>query len=332
MEYGLWNDRDGSRVVAVPGDLERPLLGLAPERFDHLAGLLDAIYHSGARVSAVEPYARLKAANVGGTREVLRLAARSRPTPVHHISTAAVSVGTDENSVTVAESHRIRPEAVSPDGYTAGKWVAEQLVWAAADRGLPVTVYRCGRISGHTVSGAGSGRDVFWQLVRAMLVLGAAPRPADATDPPPVVDLIPVDHTAAAVVHLSRRPGSQGLAHHLTCPAPLPFDTVLGHLRDYGYHLDTVDLDDWIRTLRVRADAAAEAEHATGAASLDAAVLLTDTLPALARLGRIRLDRTNTDTGLADSGPAFPPLDGALIRRYTDWFVASGFFPPPTPR
>ncbi|MYW04960.1 non-ribosomal peptide synthetase [Streptomyces sp. SID3343] len=346
-EYGLWNDRDGSRVIAVPGDLERPLLGLTPEHFDHLAGLLDAIYHCGARVSAVDPYARLKAANVGGTREVLRLAARSRPTPVHHISTAAVSVGVDEDSATVAESRRIRPEAVPPDGYTAGKWVAEQLVWAAADRGLPVTVYRCGRISGHTVSGAGSDRDVFWQLVRAMLVLGAAPRPADATDPPPVVDLIPVDHTAAAVVHLSRRPGSRGLAHHLTCPAPLPFDTVLGHLRDYGYHVDTVDLDDWIRTLRARADAAAGVAHATGAPSsdpagpgtarpdsavLDAAVLLTDTLPVLARLGRIHLDRTNTDTGLADSGPAFPPLDGALIRRYTDWFVASGFFPPPAPR
>ncbi|MFD0382219.1 hypothetical protein ACFQ2B_06595 [Streptomyces stramineus] len=57
-------------------------------------------------------------------------------------------------------------------------------------------------------------------------------------------------------------------------------------------------------------------------------MLLTDTLPALSRLGRIRLDRTNTLAGLADSGPACPPLDGALIRAYADYFVASGFFPP----
>ncbi|GAA0446975.1 hypothetical protein GCM10009544_07250 [Streptomyces stramineus] len=333
-EYGLWDESTSGRIVPVPGDLEKPLLGLAPGRFDALAALVDSVYHNGARVSAVDPYARLKAANVLGTQEVLRLAARGRPVPVHYISTAAVSVGTDEDFEAlgpVPESHRVRPESVMPGGYPASKWVAEQLVWEAARRGLPVSVYRCGRVSGHSVTGAGSSTDVLWQLVRAMLVLGAAPRPADPADPPPVVDLIPVDHTAAAVVHLARRPGSLGLAHHLTCPEPVPFETVLGHLRACGYRLDSVDLDEWTRALRQRADAAAGAAGRAGEGGtgpLDAAVLLTDTLPALSRLGRIRLDRTNTLAGLADSGPACPPLDGALIRAYADYFVASGFFPP----
>ncbi|GAA0368764.1 amino acid adenylation domain-containing protein [Streptomyces blastmyceticus] len=326
-EYGLWNEFSRNRIVAVPGDLEKPLLGLSPERFDALAARLDAVYHNGARVSAVDPYDRLRAANVAGTREVLRLAARFA-TPVHHISTAAVSVGTDEHPGPVPESHRVAPEAVLPGGYTETKWVAEQLVWAAAGRGLPVTVHRCGRISGHTVSGAGSARDVFWQLVRAMLVLGAAPRAAD-DGTAPVVDLIPADWAAAAIVHLSRTPGTEGLAHHLTCPSPVPFETVLGHLRAYGYRLDTLDLDDWTATLRQRADAAADGGPGAGEGLLDAAVLLTDTLPALARVGRIHLDRANTIAGLAGSGPAFPPLDGELIRTYADFFVSSGFFPPP---
>ncbi|MBT2387145.1 non-ribosomal peptide synthetase [Streptomyces sp. ISL-11] len=326
-EYGLWNEFTRGRIVAVPGDLEKPLLGLTPGRFEELAGLLDAVYHNGARVSAVDPYARLRAANVAGTQEVLRLAARGGAVPVHYISTAAVSVDTregDGHPVTVPEAHRVPAGSVLPGGYTSSKWVAEQLVWAARDRGLPVTVHRCGRVSGHTVSGAGSSRDVFWQLVRAMLVLGAAPRPAPGEELAPVVDLVPVDYVAAAVVHLSRRPGGEGLAHHLICPSPLPFDTVLGHLRAYGYRLETMDLDEWTRTLRERAE--------TDAGTLDAAVLLTDTLPALARLGRIHLDRTNTLAGLADSGRVFPPLDGELIRAYADHFVASGFFPPPATR
>ncbi|MCD9140755.1 non-ribosomal peptide synthetase [Streptomyces albireticuli] len=331
-QYGLWNEFSRGRIVPVPGDLEKPLLGLAPERFEELAGLVDAIYHNGARVSAVDGYARLRGANVAGTQEVLRLAARSGGAPVHHISTAAVSVGTDEALTTVPESHRVRPEAVMPGGYTTSKWVAEQLVWAAADRGVPVTVHRCGRVSGHTVSGAGSSRDVFWQLVRAMLVIGAAPRPPAGEELTPVVDLVPVDYVAAAVVHLSRRPGSRGLAHHLTCPAPMDFDAVLGHLREYGYRLDTMELGDWTRALRQRADAEAAADPSAGAGLLDAAVLLTDTLPALARLGRLRLDRTNTLAGLAGSGVEFPPLDGDLIRAYADHFVASGFFPPAGPR
>ncbi|MCE7082364.1 amino acid adenylation domain-containing protein [Streptomyces sp. ST2-7A] len=331
VEYGLWNESTRGRIVPVPGDLEKPLLGLRPERFDALAALTDVVYHNGAWVNAVEPYARLRASNVSGTEEVLRLAARSTPVPVHYVSTAAVSVSTDEDSGNlgpVPESHRVHPDSLMPGGYTASKWVAEQLVWEAAGRGLPVSVYRFGRVSGHTVSGIGSAKDVLWQLVRAMLVIGAAPRPADQDAPPAVVDLIPVDHAAAALVHLSRRPGGIGLAHHLTCPEPIPLDTFLDHLRLYGYRLDTMGLDDWTRALRRRADA--EAERAKGAGLLDAAVLLTDTLPALSRLGRIRLDRTNTLAGLADSGPAFPALDGALIRTYADHFVASGFFPPPT--
>lgn len=329
-EYGLWNEFSRSRIVAVPGDLEKPLLGLSPERFEALAGLVDAVYHNGARVSAVDAYERLRAANVSGTREVLRLAARFA-TPVHHVSTAAVAVGTDEHPGPVPESRRVRPEAVLPGGYTESKWVAEQLVRQAAERGLPVTVHRCGRISGHTVSGAGSSRDVFWQLVRAMLVLGAVPRPAaDGTEP--VVDLIPADWTAAAIVHLSRTPGTEGRTHHLTCPSPVPFETVLGHLREYGYRLDSLSLDDWTRLLRERADTAAEGGPAAGEGLLDAAVLLTDTLPALARVGRIHLDRANTLAGLAGSGPEFPPLDGELIRRYADFFVSSGFFPPPATR
>ncbi|MEV0116634.1 amino acid adenylation domain-containing protein [Streptomyces sp. NPDC050844] len=330
VEYGLWNEFTRGRIVPVPGDLEKPLLGLSSERFDALADLVDVIYHNGARVNAVEPYARLRAANVSGTQEVLRLAARSVPVPVHHVSTAAVSVSTDEDFeglAPVPESHRVRPESLMPGGYTASKWVAEQLVWEAAERGLPVSVYRFGRVSGHTVSGAGSDKDVLWQLVRAMLVIGTAPRPAGQDEAPPVVDLIPVDHAAAALVHLSRRRSSLGLAHHLTCPDPVPFDTVLGHLRACGYHLDTMGLDEWTRALHRQADA--EADRARGAGLLDAAVLLTDTLPALSRLGQIRLDRSNTLAGLADSGPAFPPLDGALIRTYADYFVASGFFPPP---
>ncbi|MBB1242184.1 amino acid adenylation domain-containing protein [Streptomyces durbertensis] len=328
-EYGLWNEFTRGRIVPVPGNLDRPLLGLSPKRFDALADLVDVVYHSGARVNAVEPYARLRTSNVSGTQEVLRLAARSAPVPVHHVSTAAVSVSADEDPASpdpVPESRRLRPESLVPTGYTVSKWAAEQLVWEAAERGLPVSVYRFGRVSGHSVSGAGSTRDVLWQLVRAMLVIGAAPNPGPAV-PPPVVDLVPVDHAVAALVHLSRRRGSLGLAHHLTCPEPLPFDTVLDHLRAYGYRLDTMGVDDWTRALRGQADA--EADRTAGAGLLDAAVLLTDTLPVLSRLGRIRLDRTNTLTGLADSGPVFPTLDSKLIHGYADYFVAAGFFPPP---
>src|SRR5262249_32775109 len=88
--YGLWEEGLGGRIVAGPGALSRPLLGLSREQFDQLAAGTDAVFHNGAQVHMVSPYETLKAANVLGTREVLRLACQSRTKPVHYISTVSV--------------------------------------------------------------------------------------------------------------------------------------------------------------------------------------------------------------------------------------------------
>ncbi len=74
----LWNDLFEPRIVAVAGDLEKPLFGLSAERFAELAQECDAVVHNGALVNWVLPYAQMKAANVGGTVEALRLAATHR--------------------------------------------------------------------------------------------------------------------------------------------------------------------------------------------------------------------------------------------------------------
>lgn len=76
----------------MPGDLARPRLGLGPGTWERLATEIDAVYHGGARVNHAEPYRRLKAANVDGTREVLRFARDRRTKPVHFLSTAGVPV------------------------------------------------------------------------------------------------------------------------------------------------------------------------------------------------------------------------------------------------
>src|SRR5262249_37716095 len=83
--WGLWDDSFASRITAVPGDLGRPLLGLAEADFDRIAREAGAIYHNGASVNLFYAYSTLKPANVLGTHEVLRLAARGRVKPVHYV-------------------------------------------------------------------------------------------------------------------------------------------------------------------------------------------------------------------------------------------------------
>ncbi|CAN0230509.1 unnamed protein product, partial [Discosporangium mesarthrocarpum] len=87
------------RIVIVPGNLSKPLLGLSHSEFQArnlamLAGEVDAIIHNGAAVNLVLPYRSLKAVNVLGTQEVLRLAVTNtfgtRVKPVHYISSSSV--------------------------------------------------------------------------------------------------------------------------------------------------------------------------------------------------------------------------------------------------
>ncbi|EWM19075.1 non-ribosomal peptide synthetase [Kutzneria sp. 744] len=299
--YGL-SEKDLDRVVPVPGDLAEPGLGLSAEDFRRLTEV-DVVLHNGAWVNHLEPYARLRAANVTGTEEVLRLAAIGGAV-VHFVSTCDTVVAVDGNPPVLDESRRVAPESLLANGYIASKWVSEGLVLAAAERGLPVAVHRPSRVGGHSVTGVGNPDDAFWSLVRAMLVLGAAP------DTGGHVDLVPADRVAAAIVHLL--PG-HGLTYHLTTPKPLAVSTVLNRLRDRGHTIAEVSATEWARRL----DAAAEHDD-----SLALAATHVHTRPADAA---VAFGRHNVEA----AGIEFPPIEGAVLDAYLDHFGHTGFFPPP---
>ena len=47
-DYGLWEESFGGRILPVLGALDRPRLGLSRPQWQHLAAMVDVIYHSGA--------------------------------------------------------------------------------------------------------------------------------------------------------------------------------------------------------------------------------------------------------------------------------------------
>ena len=82
-------------------------------------------------------------------------------------------------------------------GYNRSKWVAERLVEQAADRGLPVTVFRPGPISGHSKTGVFNRQDFLYRLVLGYMESGMAPDGAMHLDP------LPVDFVSQAMIWLS---------------------------------------------------------------------------------------------------------------------------------
>jgi thioester reductase-like protein len=325
--------------VALPGDLEAERWGLSEEDFDALAGLVDGVYHCGARVNFTYPYAALKAGNVGSTREGLRLAGHIRTKPLHLVSsTAAISAlgiqRTNGRDSDEPDGPVVWEDAEYPTcdglftGYGGTKWVAEQHVLEARRRGIPVNLYRPGTLAGDSRTGYGNPRDMIWNMMKSCLQIGAVP---EDTQRATCLDVTPVNYVAAAIVHLSLQPERIGGTFHFPNPRPLSWDEVYDFARAYGYPVETVPFEEWDARLT-----AALSEGSDNALAPFAPLLAwgrAGARTASAPLPRDpRFDDQRTRAGLNGSGIACPPLDEDLLRTLFDWLVGTGFLPePPEP-
>ncbi|MFB7874152.1 amino acid adenylation domain-containing protein [Nocardia sp. NPDC056064] len=301
------------RVVPLPGDLAAPRLGLSEDDWATLAGQIEVIYHNGARVNHLEPYEVLRPANIGGTVEVLRLAVTTRVKTLHFVSTVNAAVGIDHTGI-VTEAAAITAAEVPRNGYMAGKWVAEQLVLAAARRGLPVAVHRPGLVSGATTNGTVNSDDAFWTLIRSAAHLGVAPEIGEAK-----VTLAPVDYVARAIVALATARHPAGEVYHLVNREPTPIAAILDVLRDQGYPVDTVAVEDAAHRLADRIG-----DHAD---LMRAALIAENYLGAGG--GDLVIDDEATRTALAGTEVACPRVDTPLLHRYITGFVTTGLLPQP---
>jgi amino acid adenylation domain-containing protein/thioester reductase-like protein len=320
-KYALWDPAFGSRVVAVPGDLTKPLFALSPDAFDSLAARIQAIYHSGAEISYVAPYDAHRAANVLGTGEALRLAFTGTDKPFHHVSSIAVfgPIGHFTGLTVVPEDFELDRSVrfIAFDmGYSQSKWVAEKLCSAARARGGIITVYRPGFIMGDSATGAANHNDFMARLIRGCVMAGAYP-----DLPFQRKDFVAVDDVSAAIARISLDVTLRGRAYHLVPPAAESIDLqcFFGLLRGEGHELLQLPYAEWLSRIRALCVAA------------DSSTALLPLLPMLAEKVRGEFTRwelhegmpiyddSNTRSALARSGLGFRPMNAARLGKYLGW-------------
>ncbi|MGP1383772.1 MAG: amino acid adenylation domain-containing protein [Thainema sp.] len=244
QRYYLWEEAFDYRIIPVLGDLSKPELGIEPALFQRLSEKIDAIYHCGAWVNMVYPYATLEPTNVKGTQEVLRLASQSHPKPVHYVSTTDVfSTAARAGLHSVCELTPIGPAKALYSGYAQTKYAAERLVMAARDRGLPVAIYRPGNIIGSQQTGICQTSDFVAKLLKGCLQAGAAPQ-IEAS-----LNLSPVDFVSRTIVRLSCHTLPQGQAFLVVNPDSLSWSQSIDRLRQAGYSLQTLPYEAWYSLL-----------------------------------------------------------------------------------
>ena len=319
LDLGLWRDSVMERVEVLPGNLSRSRFGLSPQAFKDLAARVQVIVHAGATVNLVYPYAALRGANVGGTREVLRLAAMGGAT-VQYISTNGVLPPSGEKGWTEDAMLDVADVPTKLlDGYGQTKWVAEQLAVEAARRGLPVKIHRCGTISGHSTTGAANAWDLLTALLVESIRLGFAPD-VDGWR----AEMTPVDYVSRAIVHLATQTQATETVFHLGDPSPVPTRAVFENLAELGYPTQQLPWDAWTALWYEKRGSA---KGGDGAFTVD---ILRSGMPTVEFLRDIVvLDNARTKPFRA--AVERPKVDVDLLETYTrHWFARGWFAKPPS--
>lgn len=298
--YGLPTENLSTRVEVVPGDLQQDQLGLPPEKFLQLARKIGIIFHNGAVVNFIKPYPELRAVNVGATHELLRLAVSEKLKKIYYVSSLA---STPLNKSSMREEEDLGAASSVAGGYGQSKWVAETMLQEARKRGIPVKIYRPGRITGDSHSGAWNRHDLLTLLMQVCVELGKAP------DIRTLTDLTPVDYVADAMVKLTIAEEDSGLIYHIINPELMELREAWRHLQSLGYPLQVCPYAEWRAELM-------------GAKGNNVALLnriLTEVAPESVDGGSIpirRLDGLWTQKILRELQVDSPPTNEKLLHKY----------------
>ncbi|MDX2180594.1 MAG: thioester reductase domain-containing protein [Bryobacteraceae bacterium] len=199
--------RFDERVIPVCGDLAQPNLGLDATTWKRLSEETSDIFHNGATVNYLYSYENMRAANVGGTNEAVRLAMEGSRKIFNLVSTTFI-FGWATKEVLYETDHNRNMELLD-FGYSQSKWVAEQVVLdAMANHGLTGRVFRPALIS-PSVHGGGDNLDIAMRTLAFMIKHGIG---VDALNQ---VSFVPADVCAANIAAISGDPSTVGGSFHV---------------------------------------------------------------------------------------------------------------------
>ena len=238
-ERQLWQAHFRSRIIPVIGDINQPRFGLSEAEFTKLAKQIDMIIHNAAVINYIATYEMHRASNVLGTLTIIQLATQEKLKPIHFVSTTSVfdSLAFGPKTTVNESTELVLPEKLS-GGYAQSKWVADRLMQAARDRGVPVTIYRPAGIAGDQKQKKGKD-DFFHRFYSGIVEFGYIP------DSKGYADMLPVDFLGKAIVLLALQKDVAGQNYHFNCPSPMQSLGFVAIMQNLGIKLQPVPYHEW---------------------------------------------------------------------------------------
>ncbi len=227
------------RIQIISGDPALSRFGLDADFYDAFKFQIDTVLFTNPKINYISSYLTLRTANVFSTREIIRFACQGKNKSIHFISNLSAATKRDSDGLAVEEFPDPNYADLSA-GYQVSLWVAECLLSQAASRGLPVSLYRFGRIWNNGSQPTPTD-DALLRLITACITTEFAP------DWQHDLSILPLPFAVKAFLLLAQQ-SSFGV-YHLGAPVGLRFTNVISACRRAGFTIATVPNQLWQKSL-----------------------------------------------------------------------------------
>lgn len=325
--YQLWEIVPVERIIPIVGDISETRLGLDDNTYNEIINKTDAIYHTAANTNHVLSYESLKRVDAFSTLEIIKIACRVKVKPIYFVSTFGVPIIIRENKFEFSNEENIIRDLSGfnfSSGYLAGKWVSEQLLDQAYQRGIPMMIFRVGEMVGHSKTGVGRTDDMFVTLLR---LFSASNFRTDYKNA--IIDFVPVDYISQAIIYLAGQEKSIGNVYFLTNPEPSNFNIFFDVMEEVTQNkLKETNFEQWVSDCKENIDDVNDQKTSN---------VLKEYFTEKKDFGGLKyrfmfyfknfhISNEKVMTALKGSGIECPPVTNALLKLYVDYFITCGFF------
>ena len=308
-----------SNVEIFEGNITSRDLGLEEEDYKRLCCEVDEVFHCAAATHFEEQrVGELMVVNVEGTKKMLQFANSGKQKKFHYVSTAYVAG--KQNDI-VYENELVDEEPLFNNEYERSKFIAEQVVIKyARDNEIPYTIYRPSIIVGDSKTGATCKFDNLYIFMKVLcniqksFINHESEGLNDITVrvpgiPDALINLVPVDYVADAIVVILKAKESVNKIFHITNPYPPELD----ELRDLLMPVLGIE------GINVKIDGQMEHKHLSTMERL----FLRQTRTYYSYLfSRLRFDCRNTQSVLESTGIICPAITRGLVNVLVDFAIS----------
>ncbi|CCL98028.1 uncharacterized protein FIBRA_00021 [Fibroporia radiculosa] len=233
------------KVILLEGSLTDPTWGLPVGVYEQVHRSTTHIIHNAWQVDMIARLPAFKSL-LEGLRCLVDFALTSpRTSPPRLLFTSSTAMLQYASRESPVLERPVKPEVTAACGYTKSKWVAEQILYAAAAQtDLDPLVVRVGQASGGK-SGAWAVNEWYPLMAQSAAQLGCYPN-----DLRPI-NFIPYEYAAAALLDF-RKASNASHTVHLVHPDPTSWQTLARVIaREFGVPL--VPFSEWVARLEAAA-------------------------------------------------------------------------------